>query len=224
MTLRGQDIASVIKQQIEGFGTQVAMQDVGTVVEVGDGIARVRGLSNCRATELVEFKDGLYGIALNLEEDSVGVVVLGEDRSIKEGDQVRSTGRIVEVPVGPELLGRVVDALGRPLDGKGPIHAKKSRPVERVAPDVSRRKSVDTPVQTGIKAIDSMIPIGRGQRELIIGDRGTGKTAVCLDTIINQKGKNLVCIYVAVGQRASKVAQVVGSLEKYGAMESRVRG
>ncbi|MSP78428.1 MAG: F0F1 ATP synthase subunit alpha [Dehalococcoidia bacterium] len=219
MTLRGQDIASVIKQQIEGFGTQVAMQDVGTVVEVGDGIARVHGLSNCRATELVEFKDGLYGIALNLEEDSVGVVVLGEDRAIKEGDQVRATGRIVEVPVGPELLGRVVDALGRPIDAKGPIRTTKTRPVERIAPDVTRRKGVDTPVQTGLKAIDAMIPIGRGQRELIIGDRGTGKTAICLDTIINQKGKNLVCIYVAIGQKASKVAQVVGYLEKHGAME-----
>ncbi|MSQ11238.1 MAG: F0F1 ATP synthase subunit alpha [Dehalococcoidia bacterium] len=218
MTLRGQDIASVIKQQIEGFGAQVTMTDVGTVVEVGDGVARIHGLSACRSTELVEFKNGLFGIALNLEEDSVGAVILGDDRAVKEGDEVRTTNRLVEVPVGPELLGRVVDPLGRPLDGKGPIKTSKTRPVERVAPDVTKRKSVDTPVQTGVKAIDAMIPIGRGQRELVIGDRSTGKTALCLDTIINQKGKDLFCIYVAIGQKASKVAQVVDSLERHGAL------
>ena len=222
MTLRGQDIAAVIKQQIEGFGAQVSMADVGTVVEVGDGIARIHGLSACKATELVEFKDGLFGIALNLEEDSVGAVILGDDRAVKEGDEVKTTGRIVEVPVGPELLGRVVDPLGRPLDGKGPIRTTKTRPVERVAPDVTKRKSVNTPVQTGIKAIDAMIPIGRGQRELVIGDRSTGKTAVCLDTIINQKGKDLLCIYVAIGQKASKVAQVVSTLDRFGAMEHTI--
>ncbi|MBM3946486.1 MAG: F0F1 ATP synthase subunit alpha [SAR202 cluster bacterium] len=221
-TLRGQDIASVIKQQIEGFGAQVSMTDVGTVVEVGDGIARIHGLSACKSTELVEFKDGLFGIALNLEEESVGAVILGDDRAVKEGDEVKTTGRIIEVPVGPELLGRVVDPLGRPLDGKGPIRTTKTRSVERVAPDVTKRKSVDTPVQTGIKAIDAMIPIGRGQRELIIGDRSTGKTAVCLDAIINQKGKNLVCIYVAIGQKAGKVAQVVSTLEQNGAMEHTI--
>ncbi|MSQ12736.1 MAG: F0F1 ATP synthase subunit alpha [Dehalococcoidia bacterium] len=222
MTLRGQDIAAVIKQQIEGFGAHVSMADVGTVVEVGDGIARIHGLSACRSTELVEFKDGLFGIALNLEEDSVGAVILGDDRAVKEGDEVKTTGRIVEVPVGPELLGRVVDPLGRPLDGKGPIRTTKTRPVERVAPDVTKRKSVNTPVQTGIKAIDAMIPIGRGQRELVIGDRSTGKTAVCLDTIINQKGKDLLCIYVAIGQKASKVAQVVSTLDRFGAMEHTI--
>jgi len=222
MALSGQDIASVIKEQIQGFGALVAVADVGTVVEVGDGIARVRGLSSCRSTELVEFDGSLFGIALNLEEDSVGVVILGDDRSVKEGDQVRTTGRIVEVPVGDGLLGRVVDPLGRPLDGKGPIQTSKSRPVERVAPDVTTRKSVDTPVQTGVKAVDAMIPIGRGQRELIIGDRSTGKTAICLDTIINQKGKNLLCIYVAIGQKAGKVAQVVQSLEEHGAMDHTI--
>ena len=222
MTLSGQDIASVIKQQIEGFGSQVATKDVGKVVEVADGVARIHGLSSCRSTELVEFKDNLFGIALNLEEDSVGAVILGSDRAVKEGDEVRTTGRIVEVPVGLELLGRVVDPLGRAIDGKGAIQTGKTRPVERVAPDVTTRKSVDTPVQTGIKAIDAMIPIGRGQRELIIGDRSTGKTAICLDTIINQKGKDLLCIYVAIGQKAVKVAQAVEVLELNGAMEHTI--
>jgi len=222
MTLSGQDIASVIKQQIEGFGSQVSTADVGSVVEVADGVARIHGLSSCRSTELVEFKDNLFGIALNLEEDSVGAVILGSDRAVKEGDEVKTTGRIVEVPVGSELLGRVVDPLGRPLDGKGAIQTTKTRPVERVAPDVTTRKSVNTPVQTGIKAIDAMIPIGRGQRELIIGDRSTGKTAICLDTIINQKGKDLLCIYVAIGQKAVKVAQAVEVLERYGAMEHTI--
>ena len=222
MTTRGQDIASVIKQQIEGFGAPLNMVGVGTVVEVGDGIARIHGLSACKSTELVEFPNGIYGIALNLEEDSVGVVILGEEQAIKEGDEVHTTGRIVQVPVGPELLGRVVDPLGRPLDGKGPIRTTKTRPVERVASDVTTRKAVDTPVQTGIKSIDAMIPIGRGQRELIIGDRSTGKSALTLDTIINQKGQNLFCIYVAVGQKASKVAQVVGTLERYGALDHTI--
>jgi F-type H+-transporting ATPase subunit alpha len=219
MALRGQDLVTVLRRQIEGYEARVGMVEVGTVVEVGDGIARVHGLAGCRYHELVEFPGGVMGIAMNLEEDGVGVVLLGGEKEVKEGDTARSTGRIVEVPVGKALLGRVVDALGRPLDGKGPIKADRFRPVERVAPDVTKRKSVDTPVQTGIKAIDAMIPIGRGQRELIIGDRSTGKTALCLDTIINQKGQDLYCIYVAIGQRASKVAQVVSTLEQHGAME-----
>ena len=222
MATRGQDITSVIKRQIQEFGGEVTMVDVGTVVEVGDGIARIQGLSGARYTELVEFPGDVMGIALNLEEDSVGVVILGDDSHIKEGDEVRSTGRIVEVPVGEGLLGRVVDALGRPLDGKGAIKSEKARPVERVAPNVVMRKSVDTPVQTGIKAIDAMIPIGRGQRELIIGDRSTGKSAIALDAIVNQKGGDLLCIYVAVGQKASKVAQTVATLEEYGAMEHTI--
>ena len=209
MTTRGQEIISVIKQQLEGFDARVSMVDVGTVVEVGDGIARIHGLAGCRVNELVEFPSGVFGIALNLEADSVGVVVLGEYDAVREGDEVKTTGRIIETPVGYGLLGRVVDPLGRPLDGKGGIASDKTRPVEIVAPDVTMRKSVDTPVQTGIKAIDAMIPIGRGQRELILGDRSTGKTAIAVDTIINQKGKDLLCIYVAIGQKASKVAQVV---------------
>ena len=222
MAVRGQDITSVIRRQIQEFGGEVTMVDVGNVVEVGDGIARIQGLAGARYTELVEFPGEVMGIALNLEEDSVGVVILGDDSQIKEGDEVRSTGRIVEVPVGEGLLGRVVDALGRPLDGKGPIKSEKTRPVERVAPNVVMRKSVDTPVQTGIKAIDAMIPIGRGQRELIIGDRSTGKSAIALDAIVNQRGGDLVCIYVAVGQKASKVAQTVGTLEEHGAMEHTI--
>ena len=218
MAVRGQDITSVIRRQIQEFGGEVTMVDVGTVVEVGDGIARIQGLSGARYTELVEFPGDVMGIAMNLEEDSVGVVILGSGSQIKEGDEVRSTGRIVEVPVGDGLLGRVVDAMGRPIDGKGVIRSEKTRPVERVAPNVVMRKSVNLPVQTGIKAIDAMIPIGRGQRELIIGDRSTGKSAIALDTIINQKGGDLVCIYVAVGQKASKVAQTVGILEENGAL------
>ena len=219
---RAQDIASVIKQQIEQFGTTVAAVDVGTVVEVGDGIAHIHGLSGVKYNELLEFPYGVIGLALNLEEDSVGAILLGEYAGIKEGDEVRCTGRIVEVPVGEGLIGRVVNSLGQPIDGKGPIKYDKTLPVERVAPNVVTRKSVDTPVQTGIKAIDSIIPIGRGQRELIIGDRSTGKTVIALDTIINQKGGDLTCIYVAIGQKASKVAQVVGTLEKYGAMEHTI--
>jgi F-type H+-transporting ATPase subunit alpha len=222
MATRGQDITSVIKRQIQEFGGSVTMVDVGTVVEVGDGIARIQGLSGARYTELVQFPGDVMGIALNLEEDSVGVVIMGDDSHIKEGDEVRSTGRIVEVPVGEGLLGRVVDALGRPIDGKGAIKSEKSRAVERVAPNVVMRKSVATPVQTGIKAIDAMIPIGRGQRQLIIGDRSTGKSAIALDTIVNQKGGDLICIYVAIGQKASKVAQTVATLEAHGAMEHTI--
>jgi F-type H+-transporting ATPase subunit alpha len=198
------------------------MVDVGTVVEVGDGIARIHGLSGAKYNELLEFPNGIMGMALNLEEDGVGAAILGDYFRIKEGDEVRCTNRIVEVPVGEELLGRVVDPLGQPIDGKGPIGCKRTRPIERVAPNVVMRKSVDTPVQTGIKAIDSMIPIGRGQRELIIGDRSTGKTAIAIDTIINQKGGDLICIYVAIGQKDSKVVQVVGRLEQYGAMEHTI--
>ena len=222
MAVRGQDIASVIKRQIEEFGGRITMVDVGTVVEVGDGIARVHGLSGVKYNELLEFPEGIMGLALNLEEDSVGTVILGVDTPIKEGDEVRSTGRIIQVPVGESLLGRVVDPLGQPIDGKGPISTDKVRPVEIVAPNVITRKSVDTPVQTGIKAIDSMIPIGRGQRELIIGDRSTGKTIIAVDTIINQRGGDLFCIYVAIGQKASKVAQIVATLEEYGAMEHTI--
>ncbi len=219
---RAQDIASVIKQQIEQFGTTVTAVNVGTVVEVGDGIARIHGLAGVKYNELLDFPKGIIGLALNLEEDSVGAIVLGEAARIKEGDEVRSTGRIVEVPVGEGLIGRVVNSMGQPIDGKGPISFKNTLPVERVAPNVVTRMSVNTPVQTGIKTIDSIIPIGRGQRELIIGDRSTGKTAIALDTIINQKGGDLVCIYVAIGQRASKVAQTVATLENHGAMKHTI--
>lgn len=222
MATNAQDIASIIKQQIEQFGTTVTAVDVGTVVEVSDGIARIHGLAGAKYNELLEFPKGVIGLALNLEEDNVGAAILGDYAEIKEGDEVRCTGRIVEVPVGEGLIGRVVDSLGQPLDGKGPIKFDKTRPVERVAPNVVLRKSVDTPVQTGTKAIDSMIPLGRGQRELIIGDRSTGKTAIALDTIINQKGGDLTCIYVAIGQKTSKVAQVVATLEEYGAMEHTI--
>lgn len=222
MATRGQDITSVIKRQIEEFGSDVTMVDVGTVVQTGDGVARVQGLSGARYTELVEFPNEVIGLALNLEEDSVGVVILGDDTKIKEGDEVRSTGRVAEVPVGESLLGRVVDALGRPIDGKGPIKTDTTRPVERVAADVAHRKSVSVPMQTGIKSVDGMTPIGRGQRQLIIGDRSTGKSAIAIDTIINQKGGDLICIYVAVGQKASKVVQTVGILESNGAMEHTI--
>jgi len=222
MTTRGQDIVSVIKQQIEQFGVAATMVDVGTVVGVGDGIARIQGLAAAKYNELLQFPGDVIGIAMNLEENNVAAVILGEYTGIKEGDEVRSTGRIAEVPVGKELVGRVVDPLGRPLDGKGAIKLEKTRPIERVAPNVTLRAAVDTPVQTGVKAVDSLIPIGRGQRELIIGDRSTGKTAITLDTIINQKGGDLVCIYVAIGQKASKVARVVATLEQYGAMEHTI--
>ena len=222
MATRRQDIVSVIKEEIEHFGAAVTMTNIGTVVEVGDGIARIHGLSAAEYNELLQFPNDIMGLALNLEEDNVGAVILGDCSQIKEGDEVRSTGRVVEVPVGDALIGRVLDPLGRPLDGKGPIKTDKSRPVERVAPNVVLRQPVDTPVLTGIKAIDSMIPIGRGQRELIIGDRFTGKSAITIDTIIAQKGGDLICIYVAIGQKTSKVAQVVATLEKHGAMEHTV--
>ncbi len=222
MATRGQDIVSVIKERIERFGAAVTTANVGTVVEVGDGIARVHGLSEAKYNELLQFPHDIMGLALNLEEDNVGAVILGDCTLIAEGDEVRSTGRVVEVPAGDALIGRVIDPLGRPRDGKGPVKTDKTRPVEKVAPNVVLRKPVDTPVLTGIKAIDSMIPIGRGQRELIIGDRFTGKTAIAIDTIIAQKGGNLSCIYVAIGQRTSRVAQVVATLEKYGAMEHTI--
>ena len=222
MTTRGQDIASVIKRQIEEFGGEISMVDVGTVVEVGDGIARVHGLAGAKYTELLQFPSNVMGMAMNLEEDSVGVVILGDDTEVHEGDEVRATGRIAEVPVGDALIGRTVDSLGVPVDGKGPIRTETTRPIERVAPNVVSRQAVNIPVQTGIKAVDSMIPIGRGQRELIIGDRSTGKSAIGLDTIINQRGGDLLCIYVAIGQRVGKVAQTVATLEEYGAMEHTV--
>jgi F-type H+/Na+-transporting ATPase subunit alpha len=223
MTTHGKDIVSVIKQQIEQFGKGTMMMiDVGTVVEVGDGIARIHGLARARYNELLQFPHDIMGIAMNLEEDNVSALILGDYAVLKEGDEVRCTGRIAEVAVGEALLGRVVDPLGRPLDGKGAIGTSKTRPIERVAPNVATRAKVDSPVQTGIKAIDSLIPIGRGQRELIIGDRSTGKTTLTLDTIINQKGGNLYCIYVAIGQKASKVARVVATLDKYGAMNHTI--
>jgi len=222
MAVRPEEITAILKQQIEQFGAETAAVNVGTVIEAGDGIARVHGLSECMYSELVEFENGATGLALNLEEETVGVLVLGDYTHIEEGQQVKTTGRIAEVPVGEALLGRVVDALGNPIDGKGPINASKRRPVERIAPNVVTRKSVNVPVQTGIKAIDAMIPIGRGQRELIIGDRSTGKTTLAIDTIINQKGGDLICIYVAIGQKASKVAQIVGLLERYGAMDHTI--
>jgi F-type H+-transporting ATPase subunit alpha len=222
VTTRGEDIVSILKQQIEQFGTAITMVDVGTVIEVGDGIARIHGLSAAKYNELLQFPNDIIGIALNLEEDSVSAVVLGDYTNIKEGDEVRCTGRIAEVPVGDAMIGRVVDPLGRPQDGKGDIKAEKTRPIERVAPNVVLRASVDTPVQTGIKAVDSMFPIGRGQRELIIGDRSTGKTAIALDAIVNQKGGDLICIYVAIGQKISQVARVVATLTNYGAMEHTI--
>ena len=222
MATRGQDIVSVLKRQIEEFGAELSLVDVGTVVEVGDGIARIQGLSGAQYNEILEFPGGLMGLALNLEEDIVGAAIMGDANAVKEGDTVRSTGRIIEVPVGDGLIGRVLDPLGRPMDGKGPIHATGTRPVERIAPNVVTRQSVDTPVQTGIKAIDAMIPIGRGQRELIIGDRSTGKTAIAIDTIINQKGQDLICIYVAIGQKQGKVAQVLASLQESGALDHTI--
>ncbi|MGL4737917.1 MAG: F0F1 ATP synthase subunit alpha [Cellulosilyticaceae bacterium] len=218
MNLRPEEISSVIKSQINNYKAHLEVSEVGTVMQVGDGIARVHGLQKAMAGELLEFTGGIFGMVLNLEEDNIGVVLLGSDQNIKEGDPVKSTGRIVEVPVGDAMLGRVVNALGQPIDGKGPIAATGFRPVERVASGVIDRKSVDTPLQTGQKAVDAMVPIGRGQRELIIGDRQTGKTALAIDTIINQKGQNVNCIYVAIGQKASTVAQIVKTLEKSGAM------
>ena len=218
MNLRPEEISSVIKEQIERYSSQLDVSDVGTVIQVADGIARVHGLENAMQGELLQFPGDVYGMVLNLEEDNVGVVLLGSASNIEEGDIVNTTGRVVEVPVGDALLGRVVNSLGQPIDGKGPIQTDKFRKIERVASGVITRKSVDTPLQTGIKAIDSMVPIGRGQRELIIGDRQTGKTAIAIDTIINQKGQNVKCIYVAIGQKASTVANIVKTLEEFGAM------
>jgi len=219
MNLRPEEISSIIKQQIERYDATVDVSDVGTVIQVGDGIARVYGLEKTMAGELLEFPGGIYGMAMNLEEDNIGCVILGPFTGIKEGDPVKRTGRIVEVPVGEALIGRVVNPLGQPLDGKGEIITNKYRPIESPAPGVIDRKSVHEPLQTGLKSIDSMIPIGRGQRELIIGDRQTGKTALAIDTIINQKGQGVICIYVAIGQKASTVAGVVKTLEDYGAMD-----
>ena len=218
MNLRPEEISSVIKEQIERYSSELNVSDVGTVIQVADGIARVHGLENAMQGELLEFPSEVYGMVLNLEEDNVGAVLLGDHKNINEGDTVKTTGRVVEVPVGDCMLGRVVNALGQPIDGKGPIQATRHRQIERVAPGVISRKSVDTRLQTGIKAIDSMVPIGRGQRELIIGDRQTGKTAIAIDTIINQKGQNVKCIYVAIGQKASTVASLVKTLEEFGAM------
>ncbi len=222
MAIRSDDITQIIKSAIDDFDSGVETRSVGSVVEVGDGIARIYGLDGALSSELLEFPGGVKGMALNLEEETVGAVILGDYTQIKEGDTVKTTGTVVEVPVGPELIGRVVDALGQPIDDKGPINAKATRAAERVAPGVITRKSVDTPVQTGIKAIDALIPIGRGQRELIIGDRQTGKTTVAIDTIINQKGKGVVCIYVAIGQKMSTVAQIVAVLEQHGAMDHTI--
>ena len=219
MNLRPEEISSVIKEQIKRYASELEVSDVGTVIQVADGIARIHGLENAMQGELLEFPGEVYGMVLNLEEDNVGVVLLGDQKSINEGDTVKTTGRVVEVPVGDCMLGRVVNALGQPIYGKGPIEATKFRQIERVAPGVITRKSVNTPLQTGIKAIDSMIPIGRGQRELIIGDRQTGKTAIAIDTIINQKGQGVKCIYVAIGQKASTVANIVNTLEQFGAMD-----
>lgn len=218
MNLRPEEISSVIKEQIKRYAAQLQVADVGTVIQVADGIARIHGLENAMQGELLEFPGEVYGMVLNLEEDNVGAVLLGDSRSINEGDTVKTTGRVVEVPVGDAMSGRVVNALGQPIDGKGPIETDKYRKIERVASGVISRKSVDTPLQTGIKAIDAMIPIGRGQRELIIGDKQTGKTAIAIDTIINQKGKDVKCIYVAIGQKASTVASIVKTLEEFGAM------
>ncbi len=223
MAVRATEIAEFLKQQIAGTLNTATMANVGTVVEVGDGIARAYGLSQVMASELVEFtKNGTLGIAFNLEEDSVGIIIMGDYTDIEEGDEVRTTGRIASVPVGDALVGRVVNALGQPIDGKGPIQTDKLRPIERIAPGVVLRQDVDTALQTGLKAIDSMIPIGRGQRELIIGDRQTGKTAIVLDTIINQKGKGVICIYVAIGQKRAQVAQAVRVLEENGAMDHTI--
>ena len=218
MNLRPEEISSVIKDQIKRYAADLEVSDVGTVIQVADGIARVHGLENAMQGELLEFPGEVYGMILNLEEDNVGAVLLGSQHSINEGDTVKTTGRVVEVPVGDCMIGRVVNALGQPIDGKGPIQTDKYRKIERVASGVITRKSVDTPLQTGIKAIDAMVPIGRGQRELIIGDRQTGKTAIAVDTIINQKGQGVKCIYVAIGQKASTVASIVKTLTEYGAM------
>ena len=219
MNLKPEEISSVIKEQIKRYAAQLEVADVGTVIQVADGIARIHGLDNAMQGELLEFPGEVYGMVLNLEEDNVGAVLLGNQKNINEGDTVKTTGRVVEVPVGDAMLGRVVNALGQPIDGKGPIETDRYRQIERVASGVISRKSVDTPLQTGIKAIDSMVPIGRGQRELIIGDRQTGKTSIAMDAILNQKGKDCICIYVAIGQKASTVAQLVNTLKKHDALD-----
>ena len=219
MKIRADEMTAVIKEQLQNYGADVQVDEVGTILQVGDGIAQISGLSDCMAGEMVEFPNGSYGLALNLEEGSVGAVIMGDYLGLKEGDQVKRTKRVLEVPVGQELLGRVIDPLGRPLDGKGPITASETRRVESPAPGLADRKSVHEPLQTGIKAIDSMIPVGRGQRELVIGDRKTGKTAICTDTIINQKGKGVVCVYVAIGQKESTVAGIQKQLEEAGALD-----
>ena len=219
MDLRPDEISSVIKAEIKRYSAGLDVTEAGTVIQVGDGIARIYGLNGAMSNELLEFENGMYGMALNLEEDNIGAVILGPDAGIKEGEPVRLTGRVAEAPVGDAMLGRVVNALGQPIDQNGPINAAAYRPIERVAPGVLMREEVNTPLQTGIKAVDAMVPIGRGQRELIIGDRQTGKTAVCIDTIINQKGKGVYCIYVAIGQKASTAARIVKTLDDFGAME-----
>lgn len=219
MALRPDEVASILKKEIEGYEERLQMETVGTVLQVGDGVARIYGLDDCMSGELLQFADGLYGIALNLEEDNVGAVLLGSDENVKEGDTVKTTGRIVQVPVGEALLGRVVNALGQPVDGKGPIAADKFGPIEGRAPSVVERQPVKEPLQTGIKAIDAMIPIGRGQRELIIGDRQTGKTAILIDTIINQRDTDVHCVYVAIGQKMSTILDVIKTLEEHKAMD-----
>ncbi len=219
MKMKPEEITAIIKQQIQDYDVDLNVDDVGTVLDVGDGIAHIYGLERAMAGELLELPHGVYGLVLNLELDNVGAVLLGDDFLIKEGDEVRRTGKIMDVPVGDALIGRVVNPLGQPIDGKGAIQATERRPVEHPAPGIADRQSVNEPLQTGLKAIDAMVPIGRGQRELIIGDRGTGKTAIALDTIINQKGKDVICIYVAIGQKESTVARVVQKLEETGALD-----
>ena len=219
MNLRPEEISGIIKDQIKNYNSKIEMAETGSVILVGDGIARVYGLRSCMASELLEFEDGSFGMAQNLENETVSVAILSDKNNIREGTQVRRTGRVVSVPVGEAMIGRVVDALGQPIDGKGPINTTETRPIERQAPGIIERKSVSVPLQTGIKAIDSMIPIGRGQRELIIGDRQTGKTEIATDTIINQKGQGVICIYVAIGQKATSVVQLVNELQKNGSMD-----
>ena len=219
MKMNPEEITAIIKDQIKNYKTDLNVDEVGTVIEIGDGIAHIHGLNKAMAGELLDFGNDIYGLVLNLEQDNVGAVILGGETAIKEGDEVKRTGTIMQVPVGEAMVGRVVDALGRPIDGKGPIATTETRPVEYNAPGIADRKSVHEPLQTGLKAIDALVPIGRGQRELIIGDRGTGKTAIAVDTILNQKGQNCICVYVAIGQKASTVARVVKTLEDGGAME-----
>lgn len=219
MDIRPDEISALIKERIKNYGYNAHFKDVGKVLEIGDGIAKISGLEDCMSGEILEFENGVYAMALNLEESSVGAVMLGSDKGIKEGDAVKTTGNVVQVPVGEQLLGRVVNALGQPIDGKGPILTKEYMPIERKAAGIIEREKVSEPLQTGIKAIDSMIPIGRGQRELIIGDRQTGKTTIAIDTILNQKGKDVICVYVAIGQKLSTVVQIVETLEKQGALD-----